>query len=128
VKITKSELEVIIREEIKEGGLAGHFDPSQRGTFKAPDPVTMELYDKLSLRLTDLEGKLNRLLSLLHDHFSKSGGRGMEESSQSGGSSQSKGADTDDPTAQRRSSKGRKKAAAKKRRSDEKQAIKKEED
>ena len=75
MKITKSELEEIIREEIKEGGLAGHYDPSQRGTFQAPDPLVMELYDKLSLRITDLEGKLGSLMKILQTHFGREGRR-----------------------------------------------------
>lgn len=106
MKITKSELEGIIREEIKgarparavrpdrglrgdparpgaaysepggsKGGPAGQFDPTQRGTFKTSDPVVMELYDKLSLRITGLEGKLGKLLTILQTHFGREGRR-----------------------------------------------------
>ncbi len=106
MKITKSELEGIIREEIKgarparavrpgrglqgdpaapgasyskpggsKGGPAAQFDPSQRGTFQSPDPLVMELYDKLSLRITDLEGKLGKLMKILQTHFGREGGR-----------------------------------------------------
>ena len=104
MKITKLELEDIIREEIKgarparavrpgrglqgdpaapgatysdpagsKGSTAGQFDPTQRGTFKTSDPVVMELYDKLSLRITGLEGKLGNLMKILQTHFGREG-------------------------------------------------------